>query len=239
MAVLPVERPHARAYAGDKVEYLTECIIPGKEDLRPPLLLVFGNPAPQSVCAEMFFAFEGTRQEHRFWRTLKETSLLVFPWDVNEDRKSTPEERNQLRKESLYQLSYESPFRIGLAIFCTMPSGASGPWSGVAGLRRLFGARAFQRICVCESERVNGLIRGFVRAKGAVITFQKDAYLWIRSLASPDYALDEAKTGHLIGTCRCDPRTMLLCCPPTRLMHGPKSRVLLRDFMERIPAGET
>jgi len=241
LAFLNSHELHPRIFerAGDMIIYRTECIIPRKQDLRSPLLLVFGNPASQSVYSEMFFACEGSGQEHRFWKILRAAGILAFPSAANGDRRPTLEKSNQLRKNALYELCYESPFRIGLAVFYTMPSGASGPWAGVAGLRRLFGTQALRRICKCEKDRVNGLIRGFVTARGAVITFQKDAYLGIRSLASPDYALDEAKAGRLIGACQCDPNIMLLCCPPTRLLHGAKSLALLRDFIGRIRTGET
>ena len=36
-------------YHDGVVSYLTESVVPAKLDLRPPLLLLFGNPAPESV----------------------------------------------------------------------------------------------------------------------------------------------------------------------------------------------
>jgi len=44
---------------GDQLFYSSEHLIPKKKDNRPPLLLVFGNPASHSVAAGMFFAFKG------------------------------------------------------------------------------------------------------------------------------------------------------------------------------------
>ena len=63
---------------GDKLTYRTEEIIPDKVDSRKPLLLLFGNPAPQSVIEEMFFASEGKGKEHRIWSVLKKTGFLAF-----------------------------------------------------------------------------------------------------------------------------------------------------------------
>ena len=40
---------------GNRLHYKSEQIIPEKQDDRPPLLLVLGNPASQSVAKGMFF----------------------------------------------------------------------------------------------------------------------------------------------------------------------------------------
>ncbi len=43
------------------LSYTSEQLIPRKKDNRPPVLLVFGNPASHSVAAGMFFAFKDDR----------------------------------------------------------------------------------------------------------------------------------------------------------------------------------
>ncbi len=50
-------------------------------------------------------------------------------------------------------LDYDSPYRVGLAVFISMPSAASGPWSGIAGVRKLLGARAMKRLIAAERTR--------------------------------------------------------------------------------------
>ncbi len=216
-------------WAGDTVTYRTECIIPTRRDQRPALLLVFGNPASHSVDSEMFFAFEGKRREHRFWRILGKAHFLSFSSIVNVD---CVDERNRLRKKDLYQLSYDSPFRIGLAVYYTMPSPASGSWAGVKGLLRLFGKEALAKIGEQEKSRIAQIIREFVSPNGAVIAFQKDAYVALKSSTSPDYALDKAMEGSLIGNCQCEPYVRLFCLPPTRLLQG--KLALLGEFRKRI-----
>lgn len=211
---------HSRIFkqTGDLVIYQTECIIPTKRDQRPPLLLVFGNPASHSVDSGMFFAYEGNRREHRLWRILCKGGILSFSSITGRE---SIEERNRLRKEELYNLSYKTPFRIGLAVYYTMPSPASGyPWAGVGGLNYLFKMEAFSKIRNCEKERIEAVIHRFVSAGGAVIAFQKDAYLAIKSLTSPDYNLEEAKEGRLIGNCQCNSEIRLFCLPPTRMLQG-------------------
>jgi hypothetical protein len=44
------------AKTGSRLSYQSEQLIPEKRDDRPPLLLVFGNPASQSVANGMFFS---------------------------------------------------------------------------------------------------------------------------------------------------------------------------------------
>jgi hypothetical protein len=162
-------------YHDGVASYLTESVIPAKRDSRPPLLLLFGNPAPESVERKCFFAGEKNRREHRFWRALRESGMISF------DEGGCDTDASRTR--ALFDLTYNSPFRVGLAVFYSMPSPASDPkWSGVAGLRRLFGARALRDIAECEKRRVESLIREFALSQpgGAVVTFQKDAYLGVK-----------------------------------------------------------
>jgi len=129
------------------VTYLTEDIVPKKKDQRPPLLLLFGNPASHSVASGMFFASEGDEREHRFWKLLSKAGILSFSPLPGANSSKSLSELNKSRKTELFELSYDSPFRIGLAVFYTMPSPASRyPWAGVGGLNRLFGKAALARI---------------------------------------------------------------------------------------------
>lgn len=224
---------HSRIFerADDTVVYRTECIIPTKHDRRPPLLLIFGNPASHSVDSEMFFASEGNEREHRLWKILSKADILSFSSITREG--VSIDEVNRLRKRELYELSYHSPFRIGLAVYYTMPSPASKPpWSGVDGFRRLFGKEALAKIGQYEKNRIAQIIREFVSPNGTVIVFQKDAYLALKSSTSPDYALDKAMEGCLIGNCQCDPYVRLFCLPPTRRLQ--RKLDLLREFRKRI-----
>lgn len=215
---------------GDFLIYRTECIIPEERNSETPVLILLGNPALHSVRSEMFFSFEGKGREHRFWKTLRQANFLLFRSDTDKQDVSLAE-RNKLRKEELFDLSYKSPFRIGLAVFYSMPSGASGKWAGVAGLRRLFWKKALTRIAECERERVESQIRKFASPKGLVVAFQKDAYLHVKSSDSIGYSLTEAKRGKLKGECRCDKGVELYGFPPTRLMSI--NSTLLRNLTTR------
>lgn len=212
----------------DLLIYKTESIIPKKQDLRPPLLLLLGNPALHSVDSEMPFSFEGKKKrEHRFWKKLKEAGILSFKSD-----------RNPLRKKELYDLSYDSPFRIGLTIFYSMPSASSDEnWAGVRGLEKLFHKRALGRIKAYEKARVERIIHEFLSPfKGAVFVFQKDAYEGVSP--TNNYSKVKAKEGKLVGVCQCDPNVRLFCLPPTRNMYGENMLDLLRSFKESILRNE-
>lgn len=215
--------------------YRTECVIPEKLDSRIPLLILLGNPAFHSVHSEMFFSFESNGREHRFWKVLKKAGLLSFTSNQNSSSIDMAD-RNLLRKKELFELAYNSPFRIGLTVFFSMSSGASDTkWAGVAGLKNLFGTKALRRIKASEKARVERIIRKFLSpSKGVVFAFQKDAYLGIKSLTTPDYDKDKVNEGKLVGVCQCDPNIRLFCLPPTRHMYGKNMLDLLYSFKERI-----
>lgn len=206
--------------------YRTECIIPVKTNSKPSLLLILGNPASHSVYSEMFFSFERKEgQEHRFWKALKKTGILSFKSALN-----------RKRKEELYALSYDSPFRLGLAMFFSMPSGASrSKWAGVRGLRKLFGMKGLKKIAEDEKKRIERLIQKFVMSKGAIFVFQKDAYLEISQSTNYDYG--KVREEGLEGIYRGHPNIRLFCLPPTRRMHLKKTRDILLKFKELTLGG--
>jgi hypothetical protein len=225
---------------GGVLTYLTECIIPEKQNSRLPLLLLFGNPASHSIYSKMFFSYEGKispegeGRDHRFWNALKEAGILRFREKSSYIENVT--ERSKSRKRELYDLSYESDFRIGLVAFYSMPSAARGSkWAGVEGLRKLFGTKALAKIADDEKKRVEQVIGKFLNPKGVIIVFQKDAYSEIKSPQSPSYNLSQAIVGDLHSFyLKDDSNIRLFCVPPTRRMRGKKKIDLLRKFKECI-----
>ena len=204
------------SYSDGVLSYFTESVIPVKQDLRPPLLLLFGNPAPDSVRHRCFFASEKGKREHRFWPILEKAGIISF--------KNTNEDINTFRTRSLFDLNYESPFRIGLAVFYSMPSPASDlKWSGVAGLSKLFGARAFREITSCEKKRVESIIQEFIGddTHGAVIAFQKGAYLGIKDDRSQESVVVEEAKWYLVEARCSSSQIRLFRMPPTRYMMAP------------------
>ncbi len=125
----------------------------------------------------------------------------------------------------MFNLKYDSPFRIGLGVLISMPSAAGGKWGGVAGIRKLLGAKAFRKLEQAELGRVLECAKKFVDSKGGIVAFQKNAWNALCSDGDPEYSIDLAKTGKLKGTLKGSQKIPILCAPPTRL-SGPCSRVL-------------
>lgn len=210
---------YEHALEDDWLTYETETLLPRKKsDKMISLLLLLGNPASHSIKERMFFSFEqgraSDRREHRFWDVLA-LSCVFAPRIAAEGL----DERNMIRKQKIYTLDYDSHFRIGLAVFYSMPNASSGKWSGVAGLRRLFGKAAFEKITAWEKQRIESLIADYAAPDGIVVAFQKDAYVQIKSDDSPKYKLSKVKAEGIKGRCESQPNVKLYCLAPTRLMR--------------------
>lgn len=162
----------------------------------------------------LFFAFKEDGKENRFWKhILKPSGILSLPFDS----KHTAKKLNGQRRNQLLNLDYDSPYRIGLCVFVSMPSAPGGKWGGVAGVQRLIGIRAMRRLEKAETERVIGCAKAFVRGHGAVVSFQKNAWNALRSNEDAPYKIELAGSGKLAGTIKGDLDISLLGVPPTRL----------------------
>jgi len=218
---------HVYELDGDFLHYKTEQLIPVKRDRRPPLLLIFGNPAPHSVKAGMFFAFQDNGKENRFWKNLLRPAGIL---DIAVED-GPPEALNQRRMKRMMELDYASPFRIGLCVFISMPSAAGGRWSGVAGVRKLLGSKAMTQLENAERERIIRYARKFLEPRGAAVAFQRNAWEGLRSEGDPPYSIDLARRGELKGSLTGMEDVPLLGVPPTRLV-GPCRKVLRKLLFE-------
>lgn len=210
--------------------YKSEQLIPIKTDNKPPLLLVLGNPASHSVENGMFFSFEKDGIEHRFWKIMRTSGVLDLPVQSHLSIK----DQNIQRKQHLFKLEYETPFRIGLCVFISMPSGPSKDYSGVLGIQKLIGAKTMREIEKEERKRVLECAREFLSPDGAVIAFQKNAWNGLRSENDPKYDVNLAKSGKLKGSFIGNPKIPLFCVPPTR-WAGPCSKILRQLLAEKYP----
>jgi hypothetical protein len=75
--------------------------------------------------------------------------------------------------------------RIGLCAYWSMPSSAGGPWSGVAGIRRLLGKKAMEELERFERERVLEAAEKFLNNRGIAVTFQERAKRGSRDVLAP------------------------------------------------------
>lgn len=206
----------------DRLFYTTEQLIPTKTDKRPPVLLIFGNPAIHSIKHGMFFSSRNDGKENRFWKhVLKPAGIL----DLALAEGLSTKDRNKLRLERMLALNYDTPFRMGLCVYWSMPSSAGGHWSGVAGIRSLLGKKAMEELESFERERVLEAAKKFLNNRGIAVTFQKDAWEGLCSEHDPPYSITSAKEGTLRGRVRGMKNVPLYGVPPTRLV-GPCRRVL-------------
>lgn len=201
---------------GDTLSYDSEQLIPTKTDGRTSLLLVLGNPASESVKRGMFFATDKDGKELRFWEYILCKADFLPPPSKGKPASAL----NQNRKRQLSELRYDTRFRLGLSVFISMPSAAGGKWSGVAGIQKLLGSAAFRLIEKEETQRIISCAKKFVQNKGAVITFQKNAWENLRSEKDLEYTIDRAKNDKLVGRLKGNSDIQLFGVSPTRLV-GP------------------
>lgn len=213
---------------GNLLKYRSEVFISEKIDHRPPLLLLLGNPASHSVAAGICFAFEKSGQEHRFWRLLDNAGIITF--FEQPSLSADPIETIEMKRNALLELKYQSPFRVGIAVFYSIPSAASYKWSGVNGLRRLLGSNAFDLVTVEEEKRIDKIIKKFIGPTGGIITFQKDAYERVRSPDTPEYHQELAKRGLLKGKYKNNQNIFLAGAPSTRLANSAICRSALLHY---------
>lgn len=203
------------------IKYNSEELIPNIRNNRQALLLILGNPASHSIIEGMFFAFEGNKKEHRFWRKILPESGIV---DLSILSEKTPEEKNIERRNQIINTTYMSQFQLGLSVFYSMPSGASDKWSGVAGITKLLGKRALTKLEQEEKKRLFITIQSFVNNNGSVLVFQKNAWENLKSESDPSYNSKIVNNCGIVGKVE-NQKTSLICVPPTRL-SGPCSRVI-------------
>jgi hypothetical protein len=214
---------------GETLNYRSEIFISDKIDNRPPLLLLLGNPASHSVSAGMCFAFEKNGLDHRFWRLLDKVGILSF--QEQPSMVADPIEMNVRRRNALMELDYSSPFRIGIAVFYSLPSAPSiKKWSGVKGVKNLLGSNAFELISHQEEIRIGMLISKFIGSTGGIISFQIDAYNRIRSHDSPAYSRELAFQGFLEGKYIGNNHIYLVGAPPTRFAHSLNSISAMQKY---------
>ena len=73
-------------------------------------------------------------------------------------------------------------------------------YGGVAGVQKLIGVKALNKLERAEGARVFKLAEKFLNTKGAAIAFQKNAWNSLRSENDSEYSIGVARAGSLNGT---------------------------------------
>ena len=224
--------------AGNKLVYETEVLIPKINKERLNLLLVVGNPAVHSVAEGMFFSYEKTRsegkwREHRFWKALRDCEILKFYKDLG---KPTPE-NNEYKREHLLNGEYENGFNIFLLTYFSFPTPASGPYSGVNGIRKIFGKEIkeiFEEMKKFEFKRFKEIVlRDDIRN---VICCQKTAREEIIEKARGDSIYNILNNSHYPAYNLDDDlkSVTLYTAPPTKDFYKVKAKETLKGIVADI-----
>lgn len=199
-----------------------------RDPAKKNLVIVLGNPAPESLKLNALFAYESNKQRyHRFWNVLDETGILQFP---RPPQNLMPEEKMDL----LFSQQFLSPFNIFILPFYSFATPPGGPWAGVNGLKRLF-SNAFAQIENYEIKKIHAFCQKYLRHDDIMLIFQKDAFICI----SPEEKNKGAKNKydyrellkapiHTTIELNSENTINLMCMLPTRLLHAQSTKDALR-----------
>lgn len=168
------------------LEYKSETVLP-LDDIsskgKQKILMVFGNPAINSVDKGMFYFSKNPKEgpggnrkifaKHQMWSKL-EKAWLIRNVDVNDEdsfkaRKKEAEERKKLILEG----STLNKCLVGLTTFYSFPTPVTGKYKNVAGVKKVFGQKLLEDIQCEEIKR----LQGYEHFKNAFLIFaQKSTY---------------------------------------------------------------
>ena len=171
---------------GETLEYKSETVLP-LDDIsskgKQKILMVFGNPAINSVKNGMFYFSKNPKEDpggnrktfakHQMWSKLEKAGLIRNV-DVNDEdsfkaRKKEAEERKKLILEG----STLNKCLVGLTTFYSFPTPVTGKYKNVAGVKKVFGQKLLEEIQREEIKR----LQGYEYFKNAFLIFaQKSTY---------------------------------------------------------------
>lgn len=141
------------------------------------LILVFGNPSPHSIKEKIMFSYEGANfRTHRVWKVLSETRIInldgILLDQTHKDYKTAGKIRNGLIRSG----KASDEFNVSMLSYFSFPSASSAlTWSGVAGIKKLFGSTAWSKIKKIENDRFLKNLSSYT-GDSKILVFQKDAY---------------------------------------------------------------
>jgi len=231
--------------------YDTEILIPIKKHQdRTNLLLVLGNPAIHSVSARMFFSYENTRaygrwKEHRAWKAFQAGGILEFKKsdkvNIHKPDADNIKAINAYKQCCLLNTEYESAFNVFMLPYFSFPTPASGKYSGVLGIKKLFGTELFRETEKLEFQRFKNIV--LTHNLKYVICFQKDSFNEIMERIETKCSrghLTECSNLQLYKKCigyidgNGSHEIFLYQAPPTRLLLSKKGKEALREIVSNI-----
>lgn len=168
------------------LEYKSETVLP-LDEVSPKgkqkILMVFGNPAINSVENGMFYFSKNPKEnlggnekifgKHQMWSKLEKSGLLRNIHVSNEDSFKAREEEARKRKEVILQGNTLNKYLVGLTTFYSFPTPVTGRYKNVPGVEKVFGKKLIEEI---QSEEIKRL-QGYELFKNACFIFaQKSTY---------------------------------------------------------------
>lgn len=171
---------------GKSLEYKSETVLPldgvssrGKQKI----LMVFGNPAINSVDKGMFYFSKNPKEgsggnkivfaKHQMWSKLEKAGFIKNV-DVNdEDSFKARKKEAEKRKKLILEGSTSNKYLVGLTTFYSFPTPVKGKYKNVAGVKRVFGKKLLEEIQREEIKR----LQAYKHFKNACLIFaQKSTY---------------------------------------------------------------
>lgn len=126
------------------------------------IVLIFGNPAPHSVAEGLPFASEGQGKVHRMWKFLEKHNVISSGvQDI---------------QNAVYENTDDIYYNLVIYSYFSIPSSPSDiKWSGVAGIKKLFGRYNWDYYKGFEKQRFIDFCK-LLPEDSKFIVFQKDSY---------------------------------------------------------------
>jgi len=171
---------------GKTLEYKSETVLPldnissqGKQKI----LMVFGNPAINSVDKGMFYFSKkpkegpgGNRKifaKHQMWSKLEKAGLIRNVDVKDEDSFKARKKEAEERKRLILKGNTLNKYLVGLTTFYSFPTPVTGKYKNVAGVKKVFGKKLLEEIQCDEIRR----LKGYKYFKNACLIFaQKSTY---------------------------------------------------------------
>lgn len=164
----------------DILEYESETLMPldsydGKD--KKKILMVFGNPAINSVKHGMFYFSKKPKLEpsgnnfkydrHQMWGKLKKAGLISNVNRNCSDSLQARQEEATIRRNLIHDGKTSDKYQLGLTTFYSFPTPVIGKYKNVVGVRRVFGEKLLIKI---QHEEIKRILK-YSFSKNAILIF--------------------------------------------------------------------
>ena len=171
---------------GNIFEYESEAILPYDSDNingKDKILMVFGNPAINSVKHGMFYFSKKPKlnssgdgysfSKHQMWTKLEKADLIINVDDNSSDSLVARQKEAAVRRTLILDGKSSDNYLLGLTTFYSLPTPVIGKYKNVDGVKKVFGEELLLKIQAAEIKRISE----YHFSKNATLIFvQKSTY---------------------------------------------------------------